>query len=144
MAIYHTAQILAISFRYTGGMSYFADIIKNHVRTALQHEGEIQRANQILETVPAKLEQSQAEIRKAVQAAEILGESQTVADMLFGTYPDLDFTQYGLPEPQTTDVDENDVTALDDDVPLPELPEEPVASEVLLYDAEEVIADDPS
>ena len=81
-------------------MSYLADIIKKQVRAKLQYEGEIQRANQILETVPAKLEEADQEIQKAVQAAEILGEGLAVAESLYGTYPDLDFTEFGLPKPQ--------------------------------------------
>lgn len=89
-------------------MSYLADIIKKQVRAKLQYEGEIQRANQILETVPAKLEEADQEIQKAVQAAEILGEGLAVAESLYGTYPDLDFTEFGLPEPQPQIVEEED------------------------------------
>lgn len=89
-------------------MSYLADIIKKQVRAKLQYEGEIQRANQILETVPAKLEEADQEIQKAVQAAEILGERLAVAESLYGTYPDLDFTEFGLPKPQPVTEEEED------------------------------------
>lgn len=97
---------MAISLRYTRYMSYLADIIKKQVRAKLQYEGEIQRANQILETVPAKLEEADQEIQKAVQAAEILGERLAVAESIYGTYPDLDFTEFGLPKPQPVTEDE--------------------------------------
>lgn len=99
---------MAISLRYTRYMSYLADIIKKQVRAKLQYEGEIQRANQILETVPAKLEEADQEIQKAVQAAEILGERLAVAESLYGTYPDLDFTEFGLPKPQPVTEEEED------------------------------------
>ena len=99
---------MAISLRYTRYMSYLADIIKKQVRAKLQYEGEIQRANQILETVPAKLEEADQEIQKAVQAAEILGEGLAVAESLYGTYPDLDFTEFGLPQPPQSVEDEPD------------------------------------
>lgn len=89
-------------------MSYLADIIKKQVRAKLQYEGEIQRANQILETVPAKLEEADQEIQKAVQAAEILGERLAVAESIYGTYPDLDFTEFGLPKPQPVTEDEEE------------------------------------
>ena len=90
-------------------MSYLADIIKKQVRAKLQYEGEIQRANQILETVPAKLKEADQEIQKAVQAAEILGEELAVAESIYGTYPDLDFTELGLPKPQpVTEEEEED------------------------------------
>lgn len=89
-------------------MSYLADIIKKQVRAKLQYEGEIQRANQILETVPAKLEEADQEIQKAVQAAEILGEGLAVAESLYGTYPDLDFTEFGLPQPPQSVEEEED------------------------------------
>lgn len=79
-------------------MSYFADIIKKHIRIRLQTEAEVERANQILESAPKKLEETDQEIQKAVQAAEILGESQEVAQALYDTYPDLDVTRFGLPE----------------------------------------------
>ena len=99
---------MAISLRYTRYMSYLADIIKKQVRAKLQYEGEIQRANQILETVPAKLEEADQEIQKAVQAAEILGERLAVAESIYGTYPDLDFTEFGLPKPQPVTEEEED------------------------------------
>ena len=99
---------MAISLRYTRYMSYLADIIKKQVRAKLQYEGEIQRANQILETVPAKLEEADQEIQKAVQAAEILGEGLAVAESLYGTYPDLDFTEFGLPKPQPVAEEEDE------------------------------------
>ena len=98
-------------------MSYLADIIKKQVRAKLQYEGEIQRANQILETVPAKLEEADQEIQKAVQAAEILGERLAVAESIYGTYPDLDFTELGLPKPQPVTEDEEDEEDEEDDEP---------------------------
>ena len=104
---------MAISLRYTRYMSYLADIIKKQVRAKLQYEGEIQRANQILETVPAKLEEADQEIQKAVQAAEILGERLAVAESIYGTYPDLDFTEFGLPKPQPVTEDEEPGTAVE-------------------------------
>ena len=104
---------MAISLRYTRYMSYLADIIKKQVRAKLQYEGEIQRANQILETVPAKLEEADQEIQKAVQAAEILGERLAVAESLYGTYPDLDFTEFGLPKPQPVTEEEEPGTAVE-------------------------------
>lgn len=104
---------MAISLRYTRYMSYLADIIKKQVRAKLQYEGEIQRANQILETVPAKLEEADQEIQKAVQAAEILGERLAVAESLYDTYPDLDFTELGLPKPQPVTEDDEPGTAVE-------------------------------
>ena len=104
---------MAISLRYTRYMSYLADIIKKQVRAKLQYEGEIQRANQILETVPAKLEEADQEIQKAVQAAEILGERLAVAESLYGTYPDIDFTEFGLPKPQPVTEEEEPGTAVE-------------------------------
>lgn len=104
---------MAISLRYTRYMSYLADIIKNQVRAKLQYEGEIQRANQILETVPAKLEEADQEIQKAVQAAEILGEGLAVAESLYGTYPDIDFTEFGLPKPQPVAEEDEPGTAVE-------------------------------
>lgn len=104
---------MAISLRYTRYMSYLADIIKKQVRAKLQYEGEIQRANQILETVPAKLEEADQEIQKAVQAAEILGERLAVAESIYGTYPDLDFTEFGLPKPQPVTEEDEPGTAVE-------------------------------
>lgn len=106
--------MLAISLGIIGTMSYLADIIKNHIRTKLQAEAEVERANQILELAPQKLEEADSEIQKAVQAAEILGELEKVSQALYDTYPDLDVTQFGLPvaPERTLDPDEelNDVT----------------------------------
>src|SRR5690625_4796539 len=90
------APMLAISLGIIGTMSYLADIIKNHIRTKLQAEAEVERANQILELAPQKLEEADTEIQKAVQAAEILGELEKVSQALYDTYPDLDVTQFGL------------------------------------------------
>lgn len=81
-------------------MSYLADIIKSEFRKQLQYESDLNRANQILETVPTKQEESKAKIAKAVTAAEALEETDTLAQELYDTYPDVDVTQYGLPEPQ--------------------------------------------
>lgn len=99
-------------FRYNYRMSYLADIIKTHIRTRLQVQSELERANQILKEAPQKLECADAEIQKAVQAAEILGEVEQVSQALYNTYPDLDVTQFGLPEApdRPLDPDTNDVT----------------------------------
>ena len=114
------APMLAISLGIIGTMSYLADIIKNHIRTKLQAEAEVERANQILELAPQKLEEANLEIQKAVQAAEILGELEKVSQALYNTYPDLDVTQFGLPEApeRSLDPDEelNDVADILEEV----------------------------
>ena len=81
-------------------MSYFADIIKNEIRYQLQYANEINRANQILSTVPAKQEESQEKIAKAVKAAFALEEEDELSQALYDTFPDIDPQDYGLPEPQ--------------------------------------------
>ena len=81
-------------------MSYFADIIKSEIQRQLQYAAEIDRANQILETVPAKQEESESKIAKAVKAAFTLEEEQELSQALYDAYPDVDPTDYGLPEPQ--------------------------------------------
>ena len=130
--------MLAISLGIIGTMSYLADIIKNQIRQKLQFESELSRANQILETVPDKLESTDVEIQKAVQAAEILGESENVAQQLYNTYPDIDVTTLGLPEPQEkplTDVDDETVTYDTGEVTTTEIVRiAPEAREVEIYD----------
>lgn len=123
-------------------MSYLADIIKNQLRQKLQFESELSRANQILETVPGKLESVDVEIQKAVQAAEILGESEKVAQQLYNTYPDIDVTTLGLPEPQ-----EKRLANVVEEDTLEDVVEEPTPTpapmpEVLESQEEEVIVDE--
>lgn len=83
-------------------MSYFTDIIKKEFRNLLQYEDDLQRANQILDTVPAKKEEAEEKISKAVQAAKVMEEEQELSQELYDTYPDVDVTDYGLPEPEET------------------------------------------
>lgn len=101
-------------------MSYFADIIKKEVRSKLQHEEEIRDAEKVLERVPPKLEESNERIEKAIQAAITLEEENEVAEELLKTYPDIDFTEFGLP----TFVEEEEPETEEETDPEPEPEEE--------------------
>lgn len=109
-------------------MSYFTDIIKKEFRNLLQYEDDLQRANQILDTVPAKKEEAEEKISKAVQAAKVMEEEQELSQELYDTYPDVDVTDYGLPEPEEATLhpvdEEEEEESTPDDVEDEEEPEE--------------------
>lgn len=94
-------------------MSYFTDIIKKEFRNLFQYCDELTRAYQVLEQVPPKQEEAEQRIIQAVNAAKIMEEEHELSQELYNTYPDVDLTQYGLPEPQDRPVD-----------PVEEIPQE--------------------
>jgi len=125
-------------------MSYFADLIKTQVIRLLQYKADLNRANQILETVPPKQEESREKIAKAVKAAIALEEEHELSQELYNTYPDFDFTEYGLPEPQeqpltqkAPQLEGSQITQLEPQPALEEELEEELEEDTIVPDADE-------